>query len=244
MLSVRGRSAWNQGRFVQSVTGHSVTGHSLSPENSCSCSLASLIFIGVLLRTLAPLLLVSGPVPLERRGRGVAPLAEGSRAIFLVCTYHHNLEYLQSARRLNARQARWALFLIVLVFNSPTVPGQRTLSRTPSPGFLGLTHSLWSQIASCPGPVSWELSVARWSCAFCESSPAIHRRLPTKSSVCPTGPEISSDPLGSCLPAAVPPWHPEDSLSCLTEVLVALHEIQCPGVHGHVLHLRPQQRNQ
>lgn len=35
---------------------------------------------------------------------------EGAEKPFLVWTDHKNLEYLCSAKRLNARQARWALF--------------------------------------------------------------------------------------------------------------------------------------
>ena len=36
---------------------------------------------------------------------------EGTKQPFLVWTDHKNLEYIQSAKRLNSRQARWALFL-------------------------------------------------------------------------------------------------------------------------------------
>ena len=35
---------------------------------------------------------------------------EGSKVLFLVWTDHKNLEYLQTAKRLNSHQARWALF--------------------------------------------------------------------------------------------------------------------------------------
>lgn len=35
---------------------------------------------------------------------------EGSKHPFIVLTDHRNLEYLCSAKRLNPRQARWALF--------------------------------------------------------------------------------------------------------------------------------------
>lgn len=35
---------------------------------------------------------------------------EGAEQPFLVWTDHKNLEYLKTAKRLNARQARWALF--------------------------------------------------------------------------------------------------------------------------------------
>ena len=37
---------------------------------------------------------------------------EGARHPFTVLTDHKNLEYIREARRLNPRQARWALFFI------------------------------------------------------------------------------------------------------------------------------------
>lgn len=36
---------------------------------------------------------------------------EGARLPFLVLTDHKNLQYLKEAKRLNPRQAKWALFL-------------------------------------------------------------------------------------------------------------------------------------
>ncbi len=41
---------------------------------------------------------------------------EGSGVPFIVWTDHKNLEYIRSAKRLNSRQARWALFLDDLIF--------------------------------------------------------------------------------------------------------------------------------
>ena len=35
---------------------------------------------------------------------------EGAEHLLLVWTDHKNLEYIRSAKRLNSRQARWALF--------------------------------------------------------------------------------------------------------------------------------------
>lgn len=52
---------------------------------------------------------------------------EGSRIPFLVWTDHKNLEYLQSAKRLNSRQARWALFLTRFNFTLSYRPGSRNI---------------------------------------------------------------------------------------------------------------------
>ncbi|XP_062843452.1 interferon-induced very large GTPase 1-like [Trichomycterus rosablanca] len=53
---------------------------------------------------------------------------------FIVWTDHRNLEYLKQAKCLNPRQARWAMFLVVLILCFPTAPTQRTLSLMPCQG--------------------------------------------------------------------------------------------------------------
>lgn len=50
---------------------------------------------------------------------------EGTKVPFLVWTDHKNLEYLRSAKRLNSRQARWALFLTRFNFTLSYRPGSR-----------------------------------------------------------------------------------------------------------------------
>ncbi|KAK3507516.1 hypothetical protein QTP70_028076 [Hemibagrus guttatus] len=50
---------------------------------------------------------------------------EGARHPFQVLTDHRNLEYLQGAKRLNPRQARWALFFTRFVFTVTYRPGSK-----------------------------------------------------------------------------------------------------------------------
>uniref|UniRef100_A0AAY5K2N8 ribonuclease H n=1 Tax=Esox lucius TaxID=8010 RepID=A0AAY5K2N8_ESOLU len=50
---------------------------------------------------------------------------EGALHPFLVLTDHRNLEYLQSAKRLNPRQARWSLFFNLFRFSVSYVPGKK-----------------------------------------------------------------------------------------------------------------------
>lgn len=50
---------------------------------------------------------------------------EGARHPFLVLTDHKNLEYLQSGKRLSARQARWALWFARFTFCVSYLPGKR-----------------------------------------------------------------------------------------------------------------------
>ena len=52
---------------------------------------------------------------------------EGARVPFLVWTNHKNLEYLHSAKRLNSRQARWALFYSRFDFNLAYRPGSKNI---------------------------------------------------------------------------------------------------------------------
>lgn len=73
---------------------------------------------------------------------------EGAEHPFIVWTDHKNLSYLRSAKRLNSRQARWALFLGRFNFTITYRPGSRNtkpdaLSRQtshdepePEPGFI------------------------------------------------------------------------------------------------------------
>ncbi len=52
---------------------------------------------------------------------------EGSGVPFLVWTDHKNLEYIQSAKRLNSRQARWALFFGRFDFSISYRPGSKNI---------------------------------------------------------------------------------------------------------------------
>ncbi len=50
---------------------------------------------------------------------------EGASVPFIVWTDHRNLEYIRSAKRLNARQARWALFFGRFEFSISYRPGSK-----------------------------------------------------------------------------------------------------------------------
>uniref|UniRef100_A0A8C5HTM3 Gypsy retrotransposon integrase-like protein 1 n=3 Tax=Gouania willdenowi TaxID=441366 RepID=A0A8C5HTM3_GOUWI len=52
---------------------------------------------------------------------------EGAEHPFIVWTDHKNLEYIRSARRLNSRQARWALFFGRFQFSLTYRPGSRNI---------------------------------------------------------------------------------------------------------------------
>ena len=50
---------------------------------------------------------------------------EGTRVPFLVWTDHRHLEYIQTAKRLNSRQAHWSLFFERFHFSLSYRPGSR-----------------------------------------------------------------------------------------------------------------------
>ena len=52
---------------------------------------------------------------------------EGAKHPFLVWTDHRNLEYIRAARRLNPRQARWALFFTRFDFTLSYIPGTKNV---------------------------------------------------------------------------------------------------------------------
>lgn len=52
---------------------------------------------------------------------------EGAELPFMVWTDHKNLEYIRTAKRLNPRQARWALFFNRFSFTISYQPGSRNV---------------------------------------------------------------------------------------------------------------------
>ncbi len=72
---------------------------------------------------------------------------EGAQQPFMVLTDHKNLEYLREAKRLNPRQARWALFFTRFNFSISYRPGSRNLKAMR---YLVSTHP--KRTAKSPNP--------------------------------------------------------------------------------------------
>ncbi|KAK3508639.1 hypothetical protein QTP70_001332 [Hemibagrus guttatus] len=87
---------------------------------------------------------------------------EGARHPFQVLTDHRNLEYLCGAKRLNPRQARWALFFTHFQFTVSYRPGSKNgkadaLSRqSEGAGVLGQPEPILPATALL-APVRWDL---------------------------------------------------------------------------------------
>ncbi|KAG1929330.1 retrotransposable element [Pimephales promelas] len=87
---------------------------------------------------------------------------EGAQHPFTVITDHRNLEYLREARRLNPRQARWALFFTRFNFSVTYRPGHKNvkadaLSRQFQPSSPPLSPETILPPAIVVSPIQWSM---------------------------------------------------------------------------------------
>ncbi len=87
---------------------------------------------------------------------------EGAEQPFLIWTDHKNLEYLRSAKRLNPRQARWALFFSRFNFSLSYRPGSKNikpdaLSRLFKDSREGPTETTIIPDSCIIGGLTWEI---------------------------------------------------------------------------------------
>ncbi len=87
---------------------------------------------------------------------------EGARHPFVVYTDHRNLEYLREAKRLNPRQARWALFFTRFHFTISYRPGTKNtkadaLSRLHAPDDLSESPEPILPSSLIVSPIQWSL---------------------------------------------------------------------------------------
>lgn len=151
---------------------------------------------------------------------------EGAEQLFLVLIDHCNLEYLHSAKCLNARQARWALFFNRFNFHLSYRPKVKNMKpdalsqvRSPDPklGIVGIHPAPYLQFRS-------SLFGGGGAHSASPGVPAVSRQLSTQLPVRLPEDENSSSSMGSCLSTLLSPWGSENSFPSVTEVLVAFHE--------------------
>ncbi|XP_057714608.1 uncharacterized protein lrfn5a isoform X1 [Corythoichthys intestinalis] len=87
---------------------------------------------------------------------------EGAEQPFIVWTDHRNLEYLRTAKRLNSRQARWALFFDRFSFSISYRPGSRNikadaLSRLYDPEPVAKEPEPILPLNCVVGAVTWQI---------------------------------------------------------------------------------------
>lgn len=89
-------------------------------------------------------------------------LLEGANHPFIVWTDHKNLEYIKKAKRLNSRQARWALFFNRFSFSLSYRPGSRNvkpdvLSRLFDPEPVAKEPENILPLTCVVGAVTWQI---------------------------------------------------------------------------------------
>ena len=87
---------------------------------------------------------------------------EGAEHPFLIWTDHQNLEYIRAARRLNPRQARWAIFFTRFRFTLSYRPGSQNvkadaLSRLYDPEDGSTEPTPILPASKLVAPVVWEV---------------------------------------------------------------------------------------
>ncbi len=87
---------------------------------------------------------------------------EGARHPFTVLTDHKNIEYLRSAKRLNPRQARWALFFTRFHFTVTYRPGSRNVKADALSRLDEITNHIEEEENIIPesllvAPVRWDI---------------------------------------------------------------------------------------
>ena len=158
---------------------------------------------------------------------------EGAEQPFLVWTDHKNLEYIRSAKRLNSRQARWALFFNRFNFSLSYRPGSKNakadaLSHLFDPGSAPRFPSNILPQSCVVGAVTWgveqRVRQANISCQVPDGCPV--------PDGCSTS--FSGYPLGSYLPGFLSPWDTTDSLCGQTTLLVAVHGGRGQGIRDRL----------
>ena len=131
---------------------------------------------------------------------------EGAEHPFIVWTDHKNLEYIKKAKRLNSRQARWALFFNRFSFSLSYRPGSRNvkpdaLSRLFDPEPVAKDPETILPLTCVVGALTWQIENevkpangdvdSRQLCALygvlCDSTPDRAGTLASLTPLCPSG---------------------------------------------------------
>jgi len=159
---------------------------------------------------------------------------EGAKHPFTVLTDHKNLGYLRDAKRLNPRQARWALFFTRFDFTISYRPGSKNVKADA----LSRIHCL-EENNEDPEPIIPErliVSPISWS----EETPPKSNASTSIPPGCPPGlkyvPRSRRTPLIHSTHTSLGTGHPgvNETLSLLKQLLVAQHDIQRQEVRTRV----------
>ena len=118
---------------------------------------------------------------------------EGSKHPFPVWTDHRNLEHIRAAKRLNLRQARWALFFARFHFTISYRPGSKNMKADALSPLYDTEERQGEETNILPpcciiAPVVWDVDANIYSMP-CVRNPHMHsvcRTAPTFPQVCGT----------------------------------------------------------
>ncbi len=132
---------------------------------------------------------------------------EGSGVPFIVWTDHKNLEYIKTAKRLNSRQARWALFFGRFDFTLSYRPGSKNIK--PDSLSRIFDRSERPSTPECILPENLFVSTLVWEVeskvkTALEGGNA-SGRVPTESVVCAGGIKVGRDSVGALFQRACHP---------------------------------------
>ncbi len=162
---------------------------------------------------------------------------EGSQHPFTVLTDHKNLQYLREAKRLNPRQARWALFFTRFNYTISYRPGPKNtkadaLSRlhTPEESEVEPEPIIHETLIVCP--IQWNPDTNTSFNASTATPPG-----------CPQGYSMSNSahsphPPCTCIPGHWSPRGQQHPLAAEKPLLVAKHGQGCQKVHSRLYGLR------
>ncbi|KAK3545117.1 hypothetical protein QTP70_000990 [Hemibagrus guttatus] len=149
---------------------------------------------------------------------------EGAKHPFTVLTDHKNLEYLRAAKRLNPRQARWALFFTRFNFTLSYRPGSKNikadaLSRLHSPDIATEDPEPILPERLFANPILWSEETLPEPNTSTEGPPGC----PARTAVCSTVPPHQPHSLPAHVPGHWPPRNYWNPLAPSTTFLVAPH---------------------
>ncbi len=165
---------------------------------------------------------------------------EGAQYPFEVITDHKNLQYLRDAKRLNPRQARWALFFTRFNFIISYRPGNKNikadaLSRLHQPDPTPDEPEPILPSSVFLSPIQWALDDQIRAATLTEPAPPGGSR---RQGVCPIYPSPHPSGLSPHLSGIRTPRQQPNPLAPPRPLLVAQHGPVCQRLFGlcHLLH--------
>ncbi len=143
---------------------------------------------------------------------------EGAHHPFVVYTDHRNLEYLREAKRLNPRQARWALFFVRFHFTISYRPGTKNTKADALSRLQMICQKTYPPIQSDCQP---DTVVPGRGHRGCQCLWSYSAGVSPDSHLCPSQPKDLINPYTTYLPDHWSSWDQSNPLTATRSLLVA-----------------------